>query len=169
MYATEKSICTCRMNCTAAALTVGRSNVFSLRSPRSPRSPLFFKDGTPSSACDVRPAPETLGLGNSLGPITVGPRKRRHHPSLCLMCCFHHRVSTNCAMHASMGDAVRFVTLAVVFLVLMTGDARRDVPIRSRPLITYLSMPIFAQTIREWQHDAPSTSHMSRRSCHVLG
>jgi len=50
----------------------------------------FFKDGTPSSACDVRPAPAPLGLGNSLGPITVGPRKRRHHPSLCLMCCLHH-------------------------------------------------------------------------------
>jgi len=74
------------MSCTAAALTVKRPNVFL----RSPRSPLSFKDGTPSSACDVRPAPATLGLGNSLGPITVGPRKRRHHPSLCLICCLHH-------------------------------------------------------------------------------
>jgi len=70
-------------------------------------------------------------------------------------------------MHASMGDAVRFVTLVVV-LVFMTGDARHDIPIRSRLLITYLSMPIFAQTIREWQHDGPGTSHMSRRSCHVV-
>jgi len=74
------------MSCTAATLTVKRPNVFL----RSPRSPLFFKDGTPSSACDVRPAPAPLGLGNSLGPITVGPGKCRHHLSLCLMCYLHH-------------------------------------------------------------------------------
>jgi len=67
-------------------------------------------------------------------------------------------------MHASMGDGVRFVTLVVVVLVFMTGDSRHDVPIRSRLLITYLSMPIFA---REWQHDGPGTSHMSRRSCYI--
>jgi len=77
------------MSRTATAPTVKQPNVF-LRSPRSPRSPLFFKDGTPSSACDVHPAPATLSLGNSLGPITVGLRTRRHHPSLCLMCCLHH-------------------------------------------------------------------------------
>jgi len=70
-------------------------------------------------------------------------------------------------MHASMGDAVRFVTLVVVVLVFMTGDACHDVPIRSQFLITYLSIPNFAQTIREWQHDEPGTSHMSRRSCYV--
>jgi len=40
----------------------------------------FFKDGTPSCA----------SCSYSLGPITVGPRKCRHHPSLCLMCCLHH-------------------------------------------------------------------------------
>ena len=66
------------MNCTATALTVKQLNVFL----RSPRSPLFFKDGTPSSACDVHPAPAPLGLGNSIGPITVGPRKRLRNPSL---------------------------------------------------------------------------------------
>jgi len=70
-------------------------------------------------------------------------------------------------MHASMGDAVRFVTLVVVVLVFMTGDASHDVPIRSRFLITYLSMPIFTQTIREWQQDGPGTSHMSRSSCYI--
>ena len=71
-------MCTCRMSCTAAALTVKQPNIFL----RSPCSPLLFKDGTPSSACDVRPAPVTLGLGNSFGPITVGPRKRLPNLSL---------------------------------------------------------------------------------------
>jgi len=44
-------------------------------------------------------------------------------------------------MHASMGDAVRFITLVVV-LVFMMGNACHDVPIRSRLLITYLSIPV---------------------------
>ena len=65
-------------------------------------------------------------------------------------------------MHASMGDGVRFVTLVVVVLVFMTGDSRHDVPIRSQLLITYLSILIFAQTIREWQHDGPTSGSALR-------
>jgi len=65
-------------------------------------------------------------------------------------------------MHASMGDAVRFVTLVVIVLEFITGDAHHGVPIRCRLLITYLSMPIFAQTIREWQHDGPTSGSALR-------
>ena len=75
MYVTEKTICTCRMSCTAAALIVKRPNGF-LCSPRAPCSPLFPRAGTSSqlSACDVRPPPACWALAIALVP-------RKCHPS----------------------------------------------------------------------------------------
>ena len=65
-------------------------------------------------------------------------------------------------MHASMGDAVSFITLVVLCLGVHDGRRTHDIPIRSRLLITYLSLPIFAQTFRERQHDGPTSGSALR-------
>ena len=160
MYVTETSICTCQMSYFATALTVERPGIFSLVLLF-----LLIFQGLECRYLHVICVLLRPPFGNSLR--TIRPRKMSPSESVFGLLSPSLSLDSLCPVHTIMGNAV---TLAVIILVLMTGDApRHDSVIDPHPLSTsdhlFVSAIISAQSIiRGWQHGTPDTGILLRRS-----